>query len=105
MPASMQWSFILIGAAIAAAGAVGVFLPPGYRWAVLLPVIAGTGVGIVGLAVGGPEISNANSDDVVWRVFFEASVAGFVTVVAGLAVLVARSLRRNEVPAPNSLAS
>ena len=53
----MQWSFILMGVAIAAAGAVGVFLPQGYRWAVLLPLIAGTGVGIVGLAVGGPEMS------------------------------------------------
>jgi hypothetical protein len=97
----MQWSFILIGAAIAAAGAAGVFLPPGYRWAVLLPVIAGTGVGIVGLAVGGPEISNAKSDDVMWRVFFEASVAGFVTVVAGLAILVARSLKRSEAATSN----
>jgi hypothetical protein len=96
----MQWSFILIGAAIAGAGAVGVFLPSGYRWAVLLPVIAGTGVGIVGLAVGGPEISNAKSDDVVWKVFLEASVAGFVTVGAGLAILVVRSLRRGEAPAP-----
>ena len=105
MPASMQWSFILIGAAIAAAGAAGIFLPPGYRWAVLLPVIAGTAVGVIGLAVGGPEISNANSDDVVWKVFFEASVAGFVTVVAGLAILVPRSLRRSEAAAPSSLTS
>jgi hypothetical protein len=96
MPASMQWSFILMGAAIAAAGAVGVFLPQGYRWAVLLPLIAGTGVGIVGLAVGGPEMSHAKSDDDVWRVVLESSVAGFVTVAAGLAILVARSLRRSE---------
>jgi multisubunit Na+/H+ antiporter MnhG subunit len=101
----MQWSFILIGAAIATAGAVGVFLPPGYRWAVLLPIIAGTGVGIVGLAVGGPEISNAKSDDVVWKVFLEASIAGFVTVVAGLAILVARSLRPSDVVPTANLTS
>jgi hypothetical protein len=92
MPATMQWSFALIGIAIAGAGLVGAYLPRGDRWAVLLPLIAGAGVGIAFLALGQPENGNQSYDEQS-RLFFEGSVAGFLTVAAGLALLIARSHR------------
>jgi len=92
MPATMQWSFALIGIAIAAAGLVGAFLPRGDRWAVLLPLIAGAGVGIAVLALGQPEHGYQGEDE-QWRLFLEGSIAGFVTVAAGLGILFARSNR------------
>jgi hypothetical protein len=88
----MQWSFALIGIAIAGAGLVGSYLPRGDRWAVLLPLLAGAGVGIAALAIGTSWDGNQSNDD-WWRVFFEGSIAGFVAVAAGLALLIARSNR------------
>ena len=99
MPATMQWSIALIGIAITGAGMVGAYLPRGDRWAVLLPLLAGAGVGIAVLALGMPD--GSQSDDDWWRLFLEASVVGFVTVAAGLALLIARSNgfeRRTAVP-------
>jgi hypothetical protein len=88
----MQWSYALIGIAIAGAGLVGVYLPRGDRWAVLLPLVAGAGVGIAFLALGQPENGNQSNDD-MWRLCFEGSIAGFLTVAAGLALLITRSNR------------
>lgn len=99
MPATMQWSFALIGIAIAGAGLVGAYLPRGDRWAVLLPLLAGTGVGIAALALGASGDGSQTSDE--WsRVFFDGSIAGFVTVAAGLALLIARSNRFERMPVP-----
>ena len=89
MPATMQWSIALIGIAITGAGMAGAYLPRGDRWAVLLPLLAGAGLGIAVLALGMPD--GSQSDDDWWRLFLEASVVGFVTVAAGLALLIARS--------------
>ena len=92
MPATMQWSFALIGIAIAGAGVVGAYLPRGDRWAVLLPLVAGAGIGIAVLALGQPSDGNQSNDE-QWRLFLEGSIAGFLTVAAGLALLIARSNR------------
>jgi hypothetical protein len=99
MPATMQWSIALIGIAIAGAGLVGAYLPRGDRWAVLLPLLAGVGVGVAVLALGTQESDQSNAD--WWGLFLEGSIVGFLTVTAGLALLVIRSNgfeRRSAVP-------
>jgi hypothetical protein len=99
MPATMQWSIALIGIAITGAGLVGAYLPRGDRWAVLLPLLAGAGVGVAVLALGTPESDQSNAD--WWRLFLEGSIVGFLTVAAGLALLIVRSNgfeRRSAVP-------
>jgi len=95
----MQWSIALIGIAITGAGLVGAYLPRGDRWAVLLPLLAGAGVGVAVLALGTPESDQSNAD--WWRLFLEGSIVGFLTVAAGLALLIVRSNgfeRRSAVP-------
>ena len=89
MPTTMQWSIALIGIAVTGAGLVGAYLPRGDRWAVLLPLLAGAGLGISVLALGMPDGNQSNDD--WWRLFLEASVVGFLTVAAGLALLITRS--------------
>lgn len=79
-------SWFLIGAAIAIAGIVGVFQPPGHRGGVLLALLAGTGVGIGGLALGWSSIQEGGSEMEFWRAFLVSSIAGFVTVAGALAV-------------------
>ena len=99
MPATMQWSIALIGIAITGAGLVGAYLPRGDRWAVLLPLLAGAGVGVAVLALGTPESDQSNAD--WWRLFLEGSIVGFLTVAAGLTLLIVRSNgfeRRSAVP-------
>jgi hypothetical protein len=61
---------------------------------VLLPLLAGTGVGIAGLAIGLPELESAQNDTTFWRVFFESSVAGFLTVAGGLTAIWLRARTR-----------
>jgi hypothetical protein len=79
---------------LALAGFFGIFLPRGFRAGVVLSLVAGAGVGIAGIAIGSSAYSDGDPDAFV-RVFFDSSVAGFLTVVAGL---VASSWRahRNE---------
>ena len=84
MSDELRWSIALIGLALAAAGAVGVFVPPGHRWAVLLPLLAGTGIGIAGLALGTPDPNEFHASKAYERVFLQCTIAGFITVVAGL---------------------
>jgi len=103
METMMQWSWALVGVAIAGAGLVGAYLPRGDRWAVLLPLIAGAGMGIAVLAVGTSWDGGQNHDD-WWRVFFEGSIAGFLTVAGGLALLIVRSNRFERTPAPPRIA-
>ena len=97
MPATMQWSFALIGLAIAGAGLVGAYLPRGDRWAVLLPLVAGAGIGIAVLALGMTSDGNQSTDEQS-RLFFEGSITGFLTVAAGLTLLIARSNRFERAP-------
>lgn len=83
----MYSSLFLIGAALALAGSVGVFLPSGYRAPVLLTLLAGAGVGIAGIALGSAFVDMASGDaSTWWHVFFASSIAGFATVLAGLTV-------------------
>jgi hypothetical protein len=81
----MSASLFLIGAALALAGVVGVLQPPGHRGGVVLALLAGTGVGIGGLALGWSSVESG-SDVEFWRVFFVSSIAGFVTVAATMAL-------------------
>ena len=83
-------SLLLIGAALASAGAVGLFLPPGSRAGVLLALLVGTGVGIAGIAIGSASIENGDHAE-FWHTSFLSSIAGFIAVVAGLTVLWQRS--------------
>jgi hypothetical protein len=76
-------SLFLIGAALALAGVVGVLQPPGHRGGVVLALLAGTGVGIGGLALGWSSVESGSNVE-FWRVFFVSSIAGFVTVAATL---------------------
>ena len=76
-------SLFLIGAALALAGIVGVFQPPGHRGGVLLALLAGIGVGISGLALSWSSLENGNDHD-FWRVFLNSSIAGFITVIGAL---------------------
>jgi hypothetical protein len=82
---TMYGSLFFIGMALALAGGIGVILPTGYRATVLLPLLAGAGVGIAGLAIGWSLISGGDLEG-WWRVFFISSIAGFATVASGLAV-------------------
>jgi uncharacterized membrane protein HdeD (DUF308 family) len=83
-------SLLLIGVALAIAGAVGLFLPPGSRAGVLLALLVGTGVGIAGIAIGSASLENGDQAE-FWHTFFLSSIAGFIAVVAGLTVLWQRS--------------
>jgi hypothetical protein len=87
MSDELRWSIALIGLALTAAGAVGLLVPSGHRWAVLLPLLAGTGIGIAGLALGSPDPNEFHAAHAYERVFFQSTVAGFVTVVAGLTLV------------------
>ena len=79
-------SLFLIGVALALAGVVGLFLPTGSRAGVLLPLLAGVGVGIAGIAIGTSSLKAAGQEE-FWHVFFLSSIAGFIAVVGGLSVL------------------
>jgi ABC-type Fe3+ transport system permease subunit len=83
-------SLFLIGAALALAGVVGLFLPLGSRAGVLLPLLAGIGVGIAGVAIGSSFFENGDLAE-FWHTFFISSIAGFIAVVVGLMLLWRRS--------------
>jgi hypothetical protein len=86
----LAWAMISIGAGVAAAGGVGLVLPPGHRFAVFLALVLGAGVGIATLfafmLVGSFDAPERSA-----RSFLIASALGLVAVVGGLAVLVRRS--------------
>jgi ABC-type Fe3+-siderophore transport system permease subunit len=85
MEFQMSASMVLVGAALAIAGIFGVLQPPGQRGVVLFALAAGMGVGIVGLGLGLPTVSDG-PDDQFWWVFFLSSIGGFTTVIAVLAL-------------------
>jgi hypothetical protein len=83
----MRWSIALIGLALAISAGVGVALPRGERWSVLLPLTAGAGIGIACLALATPDPNEVNRSQPYERVFLWSSVAGFLIVCGGLAAL------------------
>jgi hypothetical protein len=93
-------SIVLVGAAIAIAGVIGVLQPSGHRGGALLALAAGAGVGIAGLGLGVPSISNGG-DDQVWSVFLVSSVGGFATVMAVLVLTWRRARRDPSLTAPS----
>ena len=98
----MYGSMFLIGMALTLSAVVGVLQPPGHRSAALLALLAGTGVGISALALSWSAFETARDDEFL-RVFFNSSVAGFVTVVSVLALAWLRARpRRGAGPTPGS---
>ena len=81
----MYGSMFLIGLSLALAALVGVLQPPHHRGTVLLALLGGIGVGIAGLALGSSSFQSGSDAD-FWRVFYTSSIAGFVAVVAVLAI-------------------
>lgn len=88
-------SFTLIGLAILAAGTVGILLPEGERTSALLPLVAGTGFGIVTLALGSGSLDEPEAAE---QVFLFGSVLGFAVSIAALAVLWRRTAHRGGAP-------
>jgi hypothetical protein len=84
MDIQMTIALALIGLAGAAAGFVGILLPPGERIAAALPLIVGAGVGLVTLAIGS---NGVETDDEFEIVFLWGAVLGFVATGAALAAL------------------
>jgi hypothetical protein len=77
-------ALVLIGLAAAAAGVVGILLPPGERIAAALPLVVGAGVGLVTLAIGS---NGAETSEQFETVFLSGAVLGFVATCAALAFL------------------
>jgi hypothetical protein len=102
MESQMSASIVLVGAALAIAAVVGVLQPPGHRCGALFAIAAGAGVGIAGLGLGVPSISEG-TDTAFWWVFFLSSIAGFVTVIGVLVLTWRRARRLGDVggPAPS----
>jgi hypothetical protein len=98
---AMYGSLFLIGAALVLAGFFGIFLPRGSRAGVVLSLVAGAGVGIAGVALGSSAFSDGDPD-AFFRVFFDSSVAGFLTVVAGLVASWWRAHRNERAQPPAS---
>jgi len=87
---AMSWAMVLIGSAAVVSGVVGYLLPRGERLSVALPLLIGAGIGVVALflqAVGG----GLDEPERASRTFLISSALGFITVMAGLAVLVRRA--------------
>jgi hypothetical protein len=95
MDLHMAGSMFLIGLSLALSAVVGVLQPPHHRATVLLALLGGTGIGISGLALGWSSFSHG-SNQAFWRVFFNSSIAGFVSVVVVLAIAWRRARPRLE---------
>jgi hypothetical protein len=94
---NMTLSFVLVGTAAVAAGAVGIRLTAGDRIAAGLPLVIGAGVGVVTAAIG-TQISS-DTPEGYSTVFLVASVLGFVATSVGLIGLWRRTEReRSEAP-------
>jgi len=79
-----MWGSIFIGAGAVVAGVIGIVLPARHRFAALLALVVGAGVGVAALAVGTHSVSNP--DDAA-SAFLVASVLGFVSVVVTSGIL------------------
>jgi hypothetical protein len=65
MESQMSASIVLVGAALAIAAVIGVLQPPGHRGGALLAIAAGAGVGIAGLGLGVPSLSEGTDRGVL----------------------------------------
>lgn len=72
----------LVGIGAIAAGVVGVLLPPHHRFAALLALVTGAGIGVVVLAFGVEENAGNEGD-----VFLVGAALGLATVVVTLAAV------------------
>lgn len=81
-------ALLLIGAGAIVAGAVGIALPSGERFAAALALVIGAGVGVATLAVGSLHASSVSDQE---RAFLIASAIGFLAVLASSTVLWRRS--------------
>jgi hypothetical protein len=92
MPLEMTIAFSLIGIGALVAAGAGLRLPPGERLGALLALVAGGGVGVVALAIGG-SLTDVDGDGSE-TVFLVASILGFVTTTVTVGAVVAAA-RRN----------
>jgi hypothetical protein len=92
----LMFSFILIGAAAATTGFVGVLLPSGERIAAALALIVGAGIGVVALAAGSQIV--ADTQNAYENLFLVASAIGFAATTISLAVLWRRTRPARAVP-------
>lgn len=96
MPLEMTIVFSLIGIGALVAAGAGLRLRPGERLGALLALVAGGGVGVVALAIGGSLVDVDGSE----TVFLVASILGFVTTTVAVGVLVAAARRNPRVSDP-----
>lgn len=87
IPFTVMLSVVLIGAGAASAALVGLRLPEDHWVGVALALVLGAGVGVVVLSVGLFVIAPTSTPSSAQGVFLAASAAGFVAVLATLAVL------------------
>jgi hypothetical protein len=101
LPIEMAVAFSLIGLGGVVAAGTGVLLPAGERLTALLALVAGGGVGVIALAIGG-AIVEENGYETVWLV---ASILGFAVTVATAMLLLASSRRESRAPISGPAAS
>ena len=81
----MTLSFVLVGTAAVAAGAVGIRLPAGDRIAAGLALVVGAGIGVVVLAIG-TQLVNDTPDEYA-SVFLVAAALGLAGTLVSLGLL------------------
>jgi hypothetical protein len=87
------WAMMLIGCAAVLSGIVGYLLPDGERLSVVLALLIGAGVGVVAIFAQA-LLGGLDDPDTGARTFFVSSLLGFVSVLTGLGVLLARARAR-----------
>jgi hypothetical protein len=85
---TMSVAIVLVGLGALEAGLVGALLPAHDRLGAVLALVAGAGVGVIGLALGAAGGATPEG----W-VFLVASAAGFLTVSAVLGIVWRRAAR------------
>jgi hypothetical protein len=96
IPFTVMLSIVFIGAGAASAAVVGLRLPENHWVGAGLALVLGAGVGVVVLSVGLFVIGPSTSTGSAQGAFLAASAAGFVAVVAVLALLWRRVRTRED---------
>ena len=99
MPFMIMLAISLVGAGAVSAAVVGLQLPADQRLGAGLSLVLGAGVGVVTLAIGlfvaNPSASKPGTPPVsVQAVLLIGSAAGFIAVVAALAIVWRRARRQ-----------